>query len=137
MIRVTAIALLGLLLAAPSAGAVASADGLYRGRTAEGLPITLRISGQRVTLVRLDIGRYVCVPEGDIGPLAAEPTTSGRVLTRGIFGFSTGPASQRVRIDGQLARDRRTIRGSLRMTGAIGTGDPCSSRRLRFSAVRG
>ena len=123
-----------LACAAPPATA-ASRDGVYRGRTSEGLPISLRVKAGRVQLLRLDIARYVCMPEGDIGPLRAEPTGDGRLLRGNIFGFSTGAPSQRVRIDGQLARRSPLIRGSLRMTGMIGTGDPCRSFRVRFSAA--
>jgi hypothetical protein len=117
----------------PPAHAAAAAPLTLRGRTSEGAAMALTVRGGRIVRVRVTLGRYVCVPEGDIAPLAVDDPASGRIGAAGRFGFTTGPLSERLRLDGRLATGGRAARGSLQVRGTIGTGDPCRSRRVTFS----
>ena len=120
--------------APPPAAHVAAAPPLtLRGRTSEGAPMALTVRGGRIVRVRVTLRRYVCVPEGDIAPLAVDDPASGRIGAAGRFGFTTGPLSERLRLDGRIAPGGRAARGSLQLRGTIGTGDPCRSRRVTFS----
>ena len=134
LLRAAGAAAAALALAAAAAPA-APAGGAFRGSTAERRDVALTLAGGRVTHVRVTIGRYVCSPEGDIGPLAVEVDAGARVGSRGTFGFSAGPPSERLRVDGRIGRGG-VVRGRLRLTGTMGIGDPCASRRIAFSATR-
>lgn len=110
---------------------------VMRGRASDGEAMRLALRSSRITAVRVTLRRYVCDPEGDIGPLmvaAVLPAT--RVHARGIFGFSAGPPSERLRVDGRLSADGRRAGGSMRVHGTIGTGDPCRSPRVTFRLGR-
>ena len=117
----------------PPAHAVAAPPVTLRGRTSEGAAMALTVRDGRIVRVRVTLQRYVCVPEGDIAPLAVDDPASGRVGRAGGFGFTTGPFSERLRIDGRIGGAGRRARGSLIVRGTIGTGDPCRSRRVTFS----
>lgn len=130
-----ALAATATLAVAPVAAPAAPADGAFRGVTGEHRDVSLHLSGGRVTRVRVTVGRYVCSPEGDIGPLAVDVRVSARVGSRGTFGFSAGPSSERLRVDGRLGRGG-VVRGRLRLAGTMGIGDPCASRPIAFSARR-
>jgi hypothetical protein len=117
----------------PPAHAVTSPPLTLRGRTSQGAPMALTVRGGRIVRVRVTLRRYVCVPEGNIAPIAVDDPASARVGTAGAFGFTTGPISERLRIDGRIGRDGRRARGSLILRGTIGTGDPCRSPRVTFS----
>ncbi len=130
-----ALAAVTTLAVVPAAAPAAAADGAFRGATAEHRDVTLTLSGGRVTRVRVTVGRYVCRPEGDIGPLAVDVAVSARIGRRGTFGFSGGPSSERLRVDGRLGRGG-VVRGRLRLAGTMGIGDPCASRPIAFSARR-
>ncbi len=130
-----ALAAVAMLVFAPAAAPAAPVDGGFRGLTAEHRDVALTVSGGRVTRVRVTVGRYVCSPEGDIGPLAVDVAVSARVGRRGTFGVTGGPHSERLRVDGRLGRGG-VVRGRLRLTGTMGIGDPCASRPILFSARR-
>ncbi len=119
----------------PPAHAVTAPALTLRGRTSEGAAVALTLRGGRVVRVRVTLRRYVCVPEGDIAPIAVDDPASGRVGASGAFGFTAGPISERLRVDGRIGRDGRRARGSLILRGTIGTGDPCRSRRVTFSVA--
>ena len=123
------------LAVVPAAAPAVPADGAFRGATAEHRDVALTLTGGRVTRVRATVGRYVCSPEGDIGPLAVDVAVDARVGRHGTFGFTAGPGSERLRVDGRLGR-RGVVRGRLRLTGTMGIGDPCASRPIAFSARR-
>ena len=119
----------------PPAFATPASANVLRGRTSDGTRISLSLSSQRITRVTVTIGRYICEPEGDIGPVRISGVPyPGRIHARGRFGFSIGAASERLRVDGASSHDRKTVRGSLRLTGTIGRGDPCRSPRVTYSA---
>ncbi|HEY5142595.1 MAG TPA: hypothetical protein VII98_03755 [Solirubrobacteraceae bacterium] len=123
------------LAVTPAAALAVPADGAFRGATAERRDVALTLSAGRVTRVRVTVGRYVCSPEGDIGPLAIDVAARARVGRRGTFGFTAGPRSERLRVDGRLGSGG-LVRGRLRLTGTMGIGDPCASRPIAFSARR-
>ena len=120
------------------AAAIAATDrpSLLRGTTNERRPVRLWIRGGTIVRVRIDIGRYVCDPEGDIGPLLIDDRPYVAIHASRRFVLSIGPGSQRLQIDGRLSADRRRAGGSARLTGTIGTGDPCRSPRISFRAAR-
>lgn len=116
----------------PPPVAAAARPVVLRGRTSDGAPMSLTLRGGRIVAVRVTVRRYVCDPEGDIGPLAIASAVATRPGPARRFGFVAGPGSQRLRVDGRFAADARLARGSLRLRGTIGTGDPCSSPRVTF-----
>lgn len=134
-LTITAVAA-AMFSSAPAALAVsAPAAGTYRGSTAEGRAITLTVAQGRVARVDVAVVDYACDLEGDIGPLAVRVRPGARIGSSGRFGGSAGPFSERLRIDGRFGR-RARVRGSLRLRGTVGTGEPCSSPRISFSARR-
>ncbi len=130
-----ALAASATLAVAAAAAPAAPAGGRFRGVTEEHRDVALAFSAGRVTRVRVTIGRYVCSPEGDIGPLAVDVAVNARVGRRGTFGFTAGPRSERLRVDARLGR-AGVVRGRLRLAGTMGIGDPCASRPIAFSARR-
>ena len=117
----------------PPAHAAATPPVTLRGRTSQGSAMTLTLRGGRIVRVRMTVERYVCVPEGDIAPLEVSVAPGARVGAAGAFGFTAGPPSERLRVDGRIGTGSRTARGSLRLSGTIGTGDPCRSPRITFA----
>ena len=105
---------------------------VLRGRTSEGAPLVLTLRGGRIVRVRVTLERYVCVPQGDIAPVRVDATADARIGPRRRFGFSAGAPSERLRVDGTITASGLAARGSLRLRGTIGTGDPCRSPRVRF-----
>jgi len=131
----TAVAAAMISSPAATLAARAPSAGTYRGATAEGRAITLTVAAGRVTRVDVAVVNYACDLEGDIGPLAVKGAPRARIGAAGRFGGSSGPTSERMRIDGRFGRGA-SVRGSLRLRGTVGTGEPCSSPRIRFSARR-
>lgn len=129
------LAALALLVpVAPAAGA--PRGGAYAGRLADGQPIALTVRSGRISGYRLAVRRYDCELFGDIGPLRVRSDDVGAAIgSRGGFGFTRGPRSERVRLDGRFGR-HGIVRGRVRITGTIATGDRCASRKVRFSARR-
>lgn len=117
----------------PPAHAATAPPLTLRGRTSEGAPMALTVRGGRIVRVRVTLRRYVCIPEGDIAPIAVDDPAAARIGASGRFGFTTGPTSERLRLDGRVTRGGRAARGSLTLRGTIGTGDPCRSARVTFS----
>ncbi len=130
-------AALAALLALPAAASAAPvADGVYRSSTQD-LALALTVRAGQVDGVRLTLRRYVCMPEGDIGPLFIGLPVGARISAgRRGFGFTRGPISERLRVDGRFSGREPLVRGSLQVRGTIGQADPCASRRIRFSARR-
>ncbi len=118
-----------------SLAAASPAPGTYRGSTAEGQAITLTVSRGRVARISVAVVNYACDLEGDIGPLPVTGAPRARVSASGRFGATSGPTSERLRVDGRFGRGAR-VRGSLRVRGTMGTGEPCASPRIAFSARR-
>lgn len=119
----------------PAHAAVAPLVAL-RGRTSEGAAMTLTLRSARIVRVRVTLRRYVCDPEGDLAPVSVTGSPGARVGRAGAFGFTVGPASERLRVDGRLGTGRTVARGSMRLRGTIGTGDRCASRRVSFRLRR-
>lgn len=117
----------------PPAHAAATPAVTLRGRTSQGAAMALTLRGARIVRVRVTLRRYVCVPEGDIAPLEVTVAPDARLGAGGSFGFTAGPPSERLRVDGRVGAISRIARGSLRLRGTIGTGDPCRSPRVTFS----
>ncbi len=110
----------------------AATSHVLRGRTSEGASLALTLRGGRIVRVRVTLRRYVCVPQGDIAPTRIDATTDARIGPRRRFGFSAGAPSERLRVDGAITASGTGARGSLRLRGTIGTGDPCRSPRVTF-----
>ena len=116
----------------PPAAAAATPAVTLRGRTSQGGAMALTLRGGRIVRVRVTIRRYVCDPQGDIAPLDVAVAPDARVGAAGGFGFAAGPPSERLRVDGRLGAGGHRARGSLRLRGTIGVGDPCRSPRITF-----
>jgi hypothetical protein len=126
-------ALLSAALAVPAQAA--TKPGTYRGKTAEGRTVSLHVKAGRLDGVRLVVERYVCDPEGDIGPLYIGMPVGASISRAGRFSFTGGPISERLRMTGRFTGGR--VSGRLRVRGTIGQADPCASRWISFSARRG
>jgi hypothetical protein len=127
---------LALALLALAAGAGApSTDGTYAGRTSEGGKLTVVVEGGRVARVKATVRVYVCDPEGDLGPIRVTVRPDAPLTPRRTFAFTAGPPSERLTVGGRLA-GVRGMHGTLRLRGTIGTGDPCSSPPIAFTARR-
>ena len=128
--------MVGLALLALAAGAGApSTDGAYSGRTTEGGKVTVVVEGGRVARVKATVRVYVCDPEGDIGPVRVVVRPDAPLTATRTFAFTAGPRSERLTLAGRLA-GVRGMHGKLRLRGTIGTGDPCSSPPIAFTARR-
>jgi hypothetical protein len=119
------------LLAA--AAAVVPASGTYTGRTSEHEPVRLVVRAGVVVRADATVANYRCEPEGEIGGrrvvrAVAAPFSGGR------FRFDAGPMPEFLKMTGR-AGPKRTITGRLRVHGTIGTGDPCTSRTVRYSVT--
>lgn len=121
--------------AAVALAAPAPPDGIYRGTTAERLPVRISVRDGRVAKTVVRIGRYVCVPEGDVAPLAVTVRPSAPIGADRRFSFAAGTMPESLRMSGTFGA-RGTLRGRLQAYGTIGTGDPCRSPTLRFTARR-
>lgn len=119
--------------APPPAHTAAAAVRTLRGRTSQGAPMRIAVRGSRIVAIHLTLLRYVCDPEGDIAPLAVDRMLDVDPGADRVFGLTLGPPSERLRIDGRRSADGRQLRGSLRVRGTIGTGDPCRSSRITFA----
>ena len=123
-----------MLAATPEPPPAAAATHVLRGRTSQGAALALTLLGGRIVRVRVTLGRYVCVPQGDIAPTRVDATADARIGPRRRFGFSAGAPSERLRVDGAITASGTGARGSLSLHGTIGTGDPCRSPRVTFRA---
>jgi hypothetical protein len=124
-----------LALALLALAAAPGGDGTYVGRTAEGGKVSVVVEDGRVTRLKATMRVYVCDPEGDIGPVRVRVRPAAPLTARGVFAFVAGPVSERLTATGRLA-GLRGMHGTLRLRGTIGTGDPCSSPPVKFTARR-
>ncbi|MEA2304296.1 MAG: hypothetical protein QOH43_1576 [Solirubrobacteraceae bacterium] len=105
------------------------------GRTAEGRRVVLEVRSGAVRTVRVGVLRYGCGRFGDVGPVVVAVRGVAPVGRDGRFHLRAGPAAERLAFDGRLGRGGRAVAGSLRLTGTIATGEPCSSARISFRAA--
>lgn len=124
--------MLALALLALAAG---GGDGTYSGRTEEGGKVAVVVEDGRVVRLKTTLRVYVCDPEGDIAPVRVVVRPAAPLTGRGRFAFTAGPVSERLTARGRLA-GVRGMHGTLRLRGTIGTGDPCSSPPVAFTARR-
>jgi len=114
------------------------ADGAYAARTTERRTITLVVRDGRVVRAAATIARYPCRGFGDLGPVRVVVTVDAPIARTGRVAFAAGPAAERLAVRARW-RAGGAVTGALRLRGTIGTGEPCASRRIRFSraAARG
>lgn len=122
-----ALAILLMALASPAA----ATGGRYAGKTAQGLPIRVRVDGggHRIFLVRVKV-KLRCRDGGllydDLSDFEASSVRSG-----GRFAdLQLGPSDE-VRWKGKLKGDR--VRGSLRVKDKVAGGVQCDSGTVRFT----
>ncbi len=114
--------------------AAASPSRTYRGKTSEGGAVRIVVADGHVQLATVIVGRYVCKPEGSIGPMSVQVHPAAPI-TAGRFAFDAGSMPESLAMRATFGA-HRTVRGTLRAHGTIGTGDPCSSPTFRFTARR-
>ena len=107
----------------------------YTGHTIEGRRVVLQVRGRVVVHVRVGVRRYRCETFDDIGPVVVARAGHAAVGRDGRFRFSAGEPAQRLVVAGRLARGG-VVRGTVRVTGTIATGQRCASATLRFVARR-
>jgi hypothetical protein len=108
---------------------------VLEGRTAEGRRVVVEVRSGAVRTVRVGVLRYGCGRFGDVGPVVVAVHGLAPVGRDGRFHLRAGPAVERLAFDGRMNSGRRAVAGSLRLTGTIATGEPCSSRRIAFRAA--
>lgn len=111
---------------------VAVADGAYAARTAERRTVTLAVRDGRVVRAAVTIARYPCRGFGDLGPVRVVVTVDAPISRTGRVAFRAGPRAERLALRARW-RASGALTGALRLQGTIGTGEPCASRRIRFS----
>ncbi len=121
-----------MLTAAVIAAATALAP-TYVGRTEEGRRIVVETRANKVTLVHATIDDYECEMFGAVGPIRVHEKPRERVARDGKVNTTTGDRTGRVTLKAKFTPAR--VSGTLRVRGTIATGQPCSSRTLRFSAA--
>lgn len=124
--------LLPLLVAA--AAATSPVAGTYTGTTSEHEPVRLVVKGGFVVRATASVDTYRCDPHGDLGGQTVERAVRVR-FRGGAFRFDAGPMPQYLKMTGAVS-GKHTIRGRLRVHGTIGTGDPCTSRAVRYTVTR-
>jgi hypothetical protein len=124
--------LLSLLVAA--AAATAPASGTYTGTTTEHLPVKIVVRGGHVVRASARTGTYTCDPHGELGGNRITVDTDADA-TGGTFRFDAGREVLSLKMTGTVVT-RTRIKGRLRIHGTIGTGDPCTSRAVRFTVRR-
>jgi hypothetical protein len=107
----------------------------YAGHTSEGRRVVVEVRGRTVVHVRAGVRRYRCETFGDIGPVVVARAGRARISAAGRFTFRAGARVERIVVAGRLRRGG-VIRGTLRLTGTIATGQRCASALLRFTARR-
>jgi hypothetical protein len=107
----------------------------YTGHTIEGRRVVLQVRGRVVVHVRVGVRHYRCETFDDIGPVVVARAGRARVAGDGRFRFSAGEPAQRLVVSGRLARGG-AMRGTVRLTGTIATGQRCASATLSFRATR-
>jgi hypothetical protein len=116
------------------ADAAATTAVAYAGRTAEDRRIVVDVRGRAMVRVRATIVRYPCATFGDVGPIAVLERGRARIGADGRFTFRAGEPAQRVTVTGVLRRRTHAMRGTVRLSGSIATGQKCASATLRFRA---
>jgi hypothetical protein len=106
----------------------------FAGRTDEGRPLRVTLDGATVTRVKGSVLAYECDQFGDVGPVRFDFRVRARVDRRGRFSFVTGNRAERVGVAGVVRGS--TIRGRVRMSGTVATGQRCQSQVLRFTLRR-
>ncbi len=110
------------------------ADGTYAGHTTEGHKIRVVVAHGEVSRTMVSITHYVCDPHGIVGPVLVRVRPHARISRRAVrFEAADAPLLLRMRA---TFGARRTLRGTVRARGTIGTGDPCASPAIHFSATR-
>jgi hypothetical protein len=107
----------------------------YVGHTTEGRRLVLQVRGRVVTGVRVGVRRYRCETFDDVGPVIVSKTGQARIGRDGRFRFTAGADVQRLVVAGRVARGGG-VRGTVRLTGTIATGQRCASATLRYRATR-
>src|SRR5437870_819663 len=106
----------------------------YTGHTTEGRRVVVDVRRGAVVHVRVGVRHYRCETFGDIGPVVVARAGRAQIGASGRFVFRAGRDVERLTVSGVL-RGRR-VRGTVRLTGTIATGERCRSARLRFVAER-
>ena len=109
---------------------LAAAAALAPAYTDEGRRITVYASKNRVTRVKGTVANYQCDRFGNVGPVRFDVKVRARIDRRGRFSFVTGNRAERIGIAGYVKR--RKAHGRIRMSGTIGTGEPCRSATIRY-----
>jgi hypothetical protein len=109
----------------------------YAGHTTEGRRIVVDVRGREVVAVRVGIAHYHCATFGEIGPVVVvRSRVHARIGIDGRFALTAGAPSERLRVTGRLGAGGRGLRGTVRLTGSIATGQRCASATLRWAAAR-
>ena len=119
-------------LATAAGHAAPPRDGTYVGTTGEHRKIRVVVAGGEVARAMTTAGAYVCRPEGAVGPLTVKVRPHAPVVDRAVR-FDAGPTTAKLRMAATFPT-RTTLRGTVRVHGTIGTGDPCTSPVRRFTA---
>jgi hypothetical protein len=107
----------------------------YTGHTIEGRRVVLEVRGRAVVHVRVGVRHYRCETFDDIGPVVVARAGHARVGRDGRFRFSAGEPAQRLVVSGRMGSGG-VVRGTVRLTGTIATGQRCASASLRYTARR-
>ena len=107
----------------------------YMGHTIEGRRIVVQVRGRVVVHVRVGLRRYRCETFDDLGPVVVAESGRARIGRDGRFRFAAGDPAQRLVVHGRLGAAGR-VRGTVRVTGTIATGQRCASATLRYVATR-
>ncbi|HEX6618220.1 MAG TPA: hypothetical protein VF024_01105 [Solirubrobacteraceae bacterium] len=107
----------------------------YTGHTIEGRRVVLQVRGRAVVHVRVGVRHYRCETFDDIGPVVVARSGRAPGGRDGRFRFSAGEPAQRLLVSGRVARSG-VVRGTVRLTGTIATGQRCASASLRYVARR-
>jgi hypothetical protein len=107
----------------------------YTGHTIEGRRVVLQVQGRVVVHVRVGVRRYRCETFDDVGPVIVAEAGRAAIGGDGRFRFAAGEPAQRLVVDGRLTKGGR-VRGTVRVTGTIATGQRCASATLRYAARR-
>ena len=123
-----------LIAGAIAAAPAAPADGTYAGHTTEGHKIRVVVAHGEVSRTMVSITHYVCDPHGIVGPVLVRVRPHA-AITRRTVRFEAADAPLFLRMRATFGA-RRTLTGTVKAHGTIGTGDPCTSPSIRFSAKR-
>ncbi len=108
------------------------ADGAHAAHTSERRTVTLVVRGGRVVSAAATVARYRCRGFGDLGPLRVVVAADAPISPGGRVALRAGPPSERLALRARW-RPGGALTGVLQVRGTIGTGEPCISRRVRFS----